>query len=242
MLSLTVVRFGLILVCGVAPVAFGQGICRDLDASRLKTGAFYYRTLVDGKDAGGSRIQVRKSSGSGDFVYSNVVSGAFSQNWESVASAQFAPRTAKLVFGVGDTALTAFELSYREGRVNGYAVDRKAQPPVRRTVDEGVAENTIDQRIDWAAVMSFPAYERDRECTFRVYDPGTGNSLVHVEVGSPERVEVPAGGFEGVRVTYRIEKNRGAEVYRLTMDRRSRFLVKEEFPNGAVTELVKIEP
>jgi hypothetical protein len=101
-------------------------------------------------------------------------------------------------------------------------------------VGDAVAENTIDQRIDWAAVMSFPIYEPDRECTFRVYDPNTGNSLVHVKVGRREQIQVPAGGFDGVLVTYRIDKNRGAEVYRLTMDRSSRFLVKEEFPNGAV--------
>jgi hypothetical protein len=75
-----------------------------------------------------------------------------------------------------------------------------------------------------------------------VYDPGTGNSLVHVKIGRTERVHVPAGTFEGVLVTYRIDKNRGSEVYRVTMDRRSRFLVKEAFPDGAITELVEIEP
>jgi hypothetical protein len=235
-------RCGLIMMCALTPMAFGQGVCRDLDASRLKIGAFHYRTLVEGRVAGRSRIQVRRSPDSGNFVFSNLVTGAFNQSWESVASPQFMPRTARLVLGEGNAARTAFELTYREGRVSGFAVSTRAQPPVRRTVDESLAESTVDQRIDWAAVMSFPVYEPDWECTFRVYDPGTGNSLVHVKIGRTERVHVPAGTFEGVLVTYRIDKNRGSEVYRVTMDRRSRFLVKEEFPDGAVTELVEIEP
>jgi hypothetical protein len=235
------VRVVLFIWFALGPAAFSQDLCRDLDAGRLQTGTFHYRTLVDGKDAGASRIEVRRSPASSDFVFSNQVTGAFTQSWQSVASSRFVPLTAKLVFGAGETAQTAFELAYREGRVKGYAVARKEQPPVRRAVDEAVAENTVDQRIDWAAVMSFLVYEPGRECTFHVYDPGTGNSMVHVTTGNAAAVQVPAGSFDGIAITYRIDKKGGVEVYRLTMDRRGRFLVKEEFPNGAITELVRIE-
>ena len=51
---------------------------------------------------------------------------------------------------------------------------------------------------------------------------------------------MPAGTFSGVRVIYRIEKAGGPEIYQvLTNAKGPRMMLKEEFPNGAVTELVE---
>jgi hypothetical protein len=229
-----------VLSCSVAP---GQHNGPELSAARLQTGSFRYRTLVGGKEAGQSQIQIRRSADTGNYVYSNLITGAFSQSWEAIASPSFMPISAKLTFGQGNESRPVFNLSYRDARVRGFAVQSDTHPPARRTVDEAVAIDTVDQRIDWAAVMSLKDYSPDQEYTFHVYDPGTGNSRVIVKIGATESTRVPAGTFETIRVVYRIEKNRGTEVYELLAHKQSpRFMVKEEFPNGAVTELVEARP
>jgi len=50
--------------------------------------------------------------------FSNLVIGSFSQSWEAVASPTFGPVSAKLSFGQGNAARTAFDLSYQGSRVN----------------------------------------------------------------------------------------------------------------------------
>jgi hypothetical protein len=230
---------GLLLLA--AQVA-GQAARPDLDAVRLRGGDFHYRTLVDGQEAGRSRIQIRKSD-SGDFVFMNRVEGAFSQSWESVASPTFEPILARLKMGRGRDARTVFELVYRGGRVTGFASSGKGPSVERRSVDDAVAEDTVDQRIDWAAVMAVKEYAADARFAFHVYDPGTGLSRVTARVVGFERVTVPAGTFSTARVAYTIEKSRGSETYEVFVHRElPRFLVKEIFPNGAVTELVVAEP
>jgi len=213
----------------------------DFDATRLQTGTFRYRTIVDGHDAGSSQIEVRAIGSSGQYRYSNLITGAFSQQWESIATARFEPVSATLVFGSGADITPMFELAYRNGRVTGFALMRQQSPPARRAVDDEVSADTVDQRIDWAAVMSLREYVADREAAFRVYDPESGHSHVSVSIGPTESTTVPAGTFETVRVTYRIDKNRGPETYVARVKRAiPRLLVQESFPNGSSTELVAI--
>ena len=219
-----------------AASVFGQGAPPGFDAERLRAGVFRYRTVVDGKEAGGSRIEIRRS-GSGDFVYTNVVEGAFSQSWEAVASRAFAPRSARLTRGAGKDARAVFELAYSGGRVKGFASSANGG---RRPVDDAVAADTVDQRIDWAAAMARKDLVPGSGFAFHVYDPGTGHSRVTARVVGLETVRVPAGTFEAVRVVYRIAKNRGTETYDALFRKEiPRLLVKETFPNGAVTELVE---
>jgi hypothetical protein len=230
--------FGLLLLG--AQVA-GQATRPDLDAARLQTGDFQYRTLVDGQEAGRSRIGIRKSD-SGDFMFMNSVEGAFRQSWESVASPAFEPMSARLKTGLGKDALTKFELVYRGGRVSGFASAGKGPPFERRSVDDAVADDTVDQRIDWAAVMAVKEYASDARFAFHVYDPGTGLSRVTARVVGFERVTVPAGTFSTARVAYTIEKSRGSETYEVFVHPElPRFLVKEIFPDGAVTELTSLQ-
>jgi len=215
----------------------------DFDAGRLKIGLFRYRTLVDGKEEGNSRIEVRKLA-SGDFVFTNVVEGRFSQSWEAIASRTFEPISARLTMGQGKDARDIFALTYRGRRVSGFAAAGRDRPQTeRRTVDETIGADTVDQRIDWAAVMAVVDYAPGDRFTFHVFDPGTGHSRVMARVIGPTTERVPAGSFETIRVEYRIEKNRGAEAYDAVILRSiPRVLVKETFPNGAVTELVGQEP
>ena len=228
------------IVCLGLAMAGGQVARCDFDATRLRTGSYSFRTLVDGKEVGRSRIQISKSADSGNYVFSNVVIGSFSQSWEAVVSPTFDPVSAKLTFGQGSAARTVFELAYQGSRVTGFIAPQK-EAFKKRKVDETVAGDTVDQRIDWAAVMAFKEYVEGQEFKFKVYDPSTGNSLVSVRIGKSEKTVVPAGSFETVRISYQIDKRSGAETYEVFVTKQApRFLVKEKFPNGSVTELVEL--
>ena len=219
----------------------GEQVARlDLDATRLQTGSFSFRTLVEGKEVGRSRIQIHRAADSGNYVFSNLVTGSFSQSWEAVATPRFAPVSAKLSFGQGSGARTAFELSYQGNRVTGFMASRK-EPSKRREIDENASDDTVDQRIDWAAVMALKEYVEGKEFQFHVYDPGTGNSVVSGRIGKSETTAVPAGSFETVRVSYRIDKRGRSETYEVFVTKQApRFLVKEKFPNGSAVELVEL--
>jgi hypothetical protein len=148
--------------------------------------------------------------------------------------------SAKLTFGQGSAARTVFELAYQGSRVTGFITPRK-EPSKRREVNETTSDDTVDQRVDWAAVMTLKEYVEGQEFKFKVYDPSTGNSLVSVRIGKSETTAVPAGSFETVRISYRIDKRSGAETYEVFVTKQApRFLVKEKFPNGSVTELAEL--
>jgi hypothetical protein len=229
---------------GIMSLAFavvsGQDARPDLDPGRLQTGSFSFRTLVDSAEVGRSWIQIRRSADSKNYVFSNLVTGSFSQSWEAVASPTFAPVSAKLTFGEGSAARTAFELSYHGNRVVGFVMPPK-EPSKRREVDETVTDDTVDQRIDCAAVMALKQYIEGQEFRFHVYDPATGNSLVSVRIRETGTTVVPAGSFETVRVSYQIDKRDRPETYETFVTKQPpRFLVKEKFPNGSASELVEL--
>jgi hypothetical protein len=212
-----------------------------LNARRLKTGRFLYRTLLNGRDAGNSDISICTLPDSGNFIYTNHVTGQFSQQWEAIATPTFVPISAKLTFGDGDSVRPAFELHYHDGRATGFAFARqRSEAPGKREVNAEVSPDTVDQRVDWAAAMSQDLVP-GHEFAFHVFDPGTGDSRVTGRIVGPETVHVPAGTFEAMRIVYRIEKAGGTELYQvLTAREGPRMLLKEEFPNGAVTELVDV--
>jgi hypothetical protein len=211
------------------------------NAVHLRTGRFVHRMLVNGKDAGDGAITIRRMPGPGNMVYASHVTGQFSQQWESIATQAFVPISAKLTFGEGANAHPAFELQYKDGRVTGFALAKQhSQTSGERKVDAPVLPDTVDQRIDWAAVMS-EDLAPGSEFEFHVFDPGTGNSRVTGHVVDVETVHVPLGTFEAVRIVYKIEKSSGTEVYQVLTNREGpRMLLKEEFPDGSVGELVEV--
>jgi hypothetical protein len=218
----------------------GKAVDPKPDARRLQTGRFLLRTFLNGKPAGYSDISIRQSAGSGRFTYTNRVTGQFSQQWEAVATETFEPIGAKLTFGEGDHMHPAFELKYRNGRVTGFRLAKRFDASSRVEVDAQVSSDAVDQRIDWAAAMSQDLVPGN-EFTFHVFDPSIGESRVTGRIAGPETVKVPAGAFEAMRIIYRIEKTGGSEVYQVLTKREGlRMLLKEEFPNGAVTELVEV--
>src|SRR5262249_50293454 len=142
-----------VALAGLAPASSESGRT-ELNANQLRTGRFQYRTLLQNKDAGTSEISIHEGSLRGTFIYSNHVTGQFSQQWEAIAASDFTPVSAKLSFGDGGTLRSVFELKYESDRVTGFVIPRHSDTAGKRNVDLKILPDTVDQRIDWAAAIS----------------------------------------------------------------------------------------
>jgi hypothetical protein len=212
----------------------------QVDARRLQTGEFIYRDSSKGKVLGESSISIRVDEQDSNYRFSARTIGYADQHWESVASPTLSPVSARLAFGKGPDQPTAFDLRYAKGKVTGFALNRHSsesgtQLPVNASIDS----NTVDQRIDWATVMAFDLRKGSR-FSFSVYDAATGSSEVHVRVSPRRRIDVPAGTFHVLAATYWVKKSTGAERYIVyATESLPRFMVREDFPDGTISELVK---
>jgi len=225
----------------VATAHFGS------NAGRLKIGTFAYRDLDHGSEVGKGTITIRKLVNperynfSNDSTFAADFSGFRSQRWEAVATLTFEPISAMLAFVRGSEIVPVFDLQYRSDRVTGFVVERKGTTPgTRHPVDASVPVNTVDQRIDWAAVLA-GNLESGERFDFNVYDPGTGVSRVTGRVGPLETVEVPAGTFRAYRIIYQMEKAGKTEHYQMLASQAfPHVMLREEFPNGVITELIQV--
>jgi hypothetical protein len=217
------------------------------NAGRLKTGIFTYRDLDHGNEVGRGAITIRKLTDSGRYAFSNDstfaadFSGFRSQRWEATATPTFEPISATLAFIRGSEIVPVLDLQYGSNRVTGFVVERKGPASgTKRPVDAPVPVNTVDQRIDWAAVLA-GNLETGQEFEFNVYDPSTGVSRVAGRVGPLEQVRVPAGSFRAYRIIYQMEKAGTTEHYQMLASQDlPRVMLREEFPNGVFTELIQI--
>jgi hypothetical protein len=209
------------------------------EAHRLQMGTFRYSDSSNGKVVGESTIRVQRSEQKHQYVFSNVVVGASDQRWKAVIAPNFSPISAELTFGGGGGQHKAFDLSYSRNYVSGVvgAYDRNGL--VYRRFREEIASDTVDQRIDWAAVMALKSYQELEAFSFHVYDPKAGNSQVVATVKGFETIHTRAGAFRVVRILYRTEKADGAQTFEVFVNEQvPRFLVKEVFPWGMTSELV----
>ena len=211
------------------------------DAHRLATGEFVYQSLENGRDVGRGRVTIRSLSGGERYDFRAEITGSAVQRWEAVATRTFEPLSATITFGP-DTVGSApsFTLEYHAGRVTGFVIPHSGPSRgIRRQIDTIVPAGIIDQRIDWASVMASDLAV-GRRFPLAVYDPQLGVSPVAVTVDSAERVHVAAGTFDVFRVTYRIAKATGTEQYVVLVTRSlPRVMVREEFPDGVVSDLVE---
>ena len=212
------------------------------DASRLRTGRFEYRIVRDGKQIATFTITVDKQS-DGNFRFT---AKGFNQEWESVATSSFQPISAALrIERPKKKESYSMSLTYGRGRVTGLAgtsadnMTNDAKLAEMKPVSAAVPTGTVDQRIDWAAMLA-SRLEVGQKLDFTVYDPATGVSKVAGEVSKAEQIRVPAGIFETIRAVYRIEKSKGTETYEVLASKEMpRFMVREDFSTGMSTELVK---
>jgi hypothetical protein len=213
------------------------------DAACLRPGRFVYRLMQEGKEVAKFALTIRRQA-DGSFRFTGEAAG-FDQRWESVATPAFEPIAAALQLQRAGGQRYSMRLAYHDGRVTGTATTVRAEnaektPVARdeRAISDPVPAGTVDQRIDWAAVLSS---RLESGLRFTVYDPESGTSQVGVEVGEAGQTAVPAGTYETVRAVYRIEKSHHTEAYEIQATQGSaRMMVRETFPNGIVSELVEI--
>jgi hypothetical protein len=142
----------------------------------------------------------------------------------------------------GDALRPVFEWKYDGLGVADFFASKNSAGQQKSAVKSDLLPDTVDQRIDWAAVISQVILVPGHSFAFHVFDPGTGLSHVNTRIAGRELVRVPAGTFQAIRIIYRIEKSSGSEIYQvLTNVAGPRMLLKEEFPNGAISELVSVQ-
>jgi Protein of unknown function (DUF3108) len=212
---------------------FGAGAEPSFEATRLRTGRFEYRMMKAGKEMAKFTVTVEKAA-DGNFRFAGEAVG-FNQKWESIATPVFQPVSATLRMQLRDGKMYSMTLKYADGYVTGS--EQKESSPANK-IDNHVPVRTVDQRIDWAAAMSTALVVGDK-FNFTVFDPATGISRVTGEVVGDERIIVPAGTFDTVRIIYQIEKSKGTERYELFATKAlPHMMVREDFPNGTSSELV----
>ena len=212
----------------------------QIDARRLQTGEFVYQDSAKGKVLGESTISIRVNGSDSNYHFSAQTTGYADQHWESVASPTLTPISARLTFGKRPEEPTAFQINYANEKVTGFALNRhSAEPRSQIPVNAAINSSTVDQRIDWATVMAFDLRKGTR-FSFNVYDPTTGSSEVRVRVSPRRGIDVPAGSFQVLAVTYWVKKSSGAERYIVyATESLPRIMVREDFPDGTISELVK---
>jgi hypothetical protein len=211
----------------------GAGAEHPFEAIRLRTGRFEYRMMKASQEIAKFTVTVEKAADE-NFRFAGEAVG-FNQKWESIATPVFQPVSATLRMQLRDGKMYSMTLKYADGYATGS--EQKESSPANK-IDNHVPLGTVDQRIDWAAAMSTGLVVGDK-FNFTVFDPATGISHVTGEVVGDERLIVPAGTFDTVRIIYQIEKSKGTERYEVFATKAlPRMMVREDFPNGTSIELV----
>jgi hypothetical protein len=220
----------------VQPLLFSL-LLAQFDGSLLKTGRFHYDVRSGDKEVATGVLYLENRSES--LFFTGTFTASACQHWESIASPGFVPRSASLRFCKDGPDRPVFELNYaKDGRRVRGARYVKSQ---KMGVDAEIPERTVDQRIDWAAVMALPL-KPGYSFTFNVYDPGTGLSPLLGRVDGEQTITTPAGKFKVYQLTYQMNKPGNEEHYQswITVDT-PRVLVRIKFPDGAVSTLTKYE-
>lgn len=204
------------------------------DASLLKEGKFIYRTTRQGESLGETVIEIRRA---GDHYRLAMTAPLIAQAWRATVKPSFAPITAQLSMAHGESPYS-MSLRYEGTRIRGQERKGDIMNPVKAR-STGLV---IDQRVDWASVMAVDA-PAGSAMTLSVYDPGTGFSQMLGKVGGTEVVKGAWGESTAVRLDYSICKGDHVENYTVYATQEfPRYMLREDMPNGLVSELLRIEP
>lgn len=215
------------------PIA-GADLHPTFDATLLKEGRFIYHTTLKGESLGETAIEVRRDGAR--FVIS-MNAPMVAQAWKATVEQSFAPLSASLKMK-GRKGAYAMELDYTGAKITG---EEREGGGTRRVsaLAEGVV---IDQRVDWAAVMASSAPEGS-SIALRVFDPSTGSSEMVGKIGGSQSMRGAWGNLEAIRLDYTICKRKHVEAYTVYATRETpRYMLREDMPNGLVSELIRIEP
>jgi hypothetical protein len=235
-------RVSRVLSLAIVPGSIAAGLLLGVsvenlcDAGRLRIGRFEYRMPKAGIETAKFTVTVERLQ-SGNFRFTGEASG-FNQKWESTATPLFQPVSAMLRMQRRDGKMYSMNLKYDDGRVTGL---QEKESSTADRIDDHVPPGTVDQRIDWAAAIA-RRLEIGDKLAFTVYDPAAGVSRVMGEVARAERIQVPNGTYDTMRVIYQIEKSKGAERYEVLASKTEpRVMIREDFPDGTTSELIGIK-
>ena len=236
-------RYWLSLVL-LTVTAAALGDTPSFDAARLRTGTFTYRDTVGSKPGNLSTSTItRLVDGSYRFTADFP---AFDQSWETVATGSMSPVATTLKMRTREGRHYVMTLKYAGSKVSGEAVTSPSADERLPGQDLAVAgetgPGTVDQRIDWATVMTTDK-KPGESFEFKVYDAKTGSSRVHCEVSDAGMMASPEGKVRAIRLTYTVYKSSGTEVYAVyTSAALPRIMLREDLPGSLVTTLVKVAP
>jgi hypothetical protein len=206
------------------PSIAGADTHPTFDASQLKEGRFIYRTTLKGEPLGETILEIRHV---GSRFQITMNAAEIAQSWKAIVEKSFAPVSASLAMR-GKKGAYEMNVRYAGEKITGEERDAGVARPVSAKAS-GVV---IDQRVDWASMMA-AKLPPDGPITMRVFDPSTGFSdmLGHV------------GGTQPLRLDYSICKRGHLEEYTVyATSETPRYMLKEEMPNGLLSELIRIEP
>ncbi|MGJ5814639.1 hypothetical protein [Paludibaculum fermentans] len=219
----------LLLLCPLAAQTF--------DAARVQPGVFDYTITDQQKEVARLSLKIARTD-AGRYEFSADATAAVCQRWESTATASLEPIAALLRFCKDGPDRPIFQLDYAGRHVSGTRYTGVPPTQQKHAVDANVPDLTVDQRIDWAAVMALDLKPGLR-FGFNVYDPVTGVSRLTGQVDSVQPVTVPAGQFTTYRLLYQMNKQGRVEPYESLVSRDApRVLLKIRFPNGSWSDLV----
>ena len=204
------------------------------DATLLKEGRFIYHTTLKGESLGETAIEIRRA---GAHVVISMSAPKISQAWKASVASSFAPLSASLEMR-GRKGPYSMELKYAGSSVTG----EEREDGVTRSVNASVEGVVLDQRVDWAAMMASTA-PANGSIVVRVFDPSTGLSQMLGRIGGTQPIRGSWGEAAALRLDYTICKRDHLEEYTVYATRETpRYMLREDMPNGLVSELVRIEP
>jgi hypothetical protein len=206
----------------------------SFDASLLKEGRFVYRTTLKGEFLGETALEVRRSGTTYRITMSAPKVG---QSWEAVVDRSFTPLSAQLAMRTR-TGPYEMNLKYAGAHVTGEERRGGTVTPVKAQLD-GVV---LDQRVDWASVMALTA-PRQGTLALHVFDPSSGASQMLGRIGAEQPLAGSWGDATALRLDYTICKREHVEEYTVYATRETpRYMLREDMPNGLVSELIRVEP
>lgn len=241
---MTTIRWMTILLLGVAALAAAADPVTRFDATRLRTGSFTYRDSVDGKPGSLSTSTIsllpdRHYRFTADFP-------AFDQSWSTVATRAMGPVETTLKMRTRGGRHYVMTLKYTGLHVSGEAVTSASVdqrlPGVHQSVSGDISADTVDQRIDWATVMTTDK-QPGESFEFKVYDAKTASSRASCAVSDAGMMDTPLGAVHAIKLRYTVYKASGTEVYTVyTSEAFPRAMLREDLPGGLVTTLVGVGP
>ena len=216
----------------------------QFDAARLRTGSFTYRDSVDGKQGSLSTTTIRQLP-DGSYRFSADFP-AFDQSWSTVATRAMEPKETLLKMRTRDGRRYEMTLRYAGLKVSGEAVTGASSderfPGQDQAVTGEITPDTVDQRIDWATVMTAD-WKPGESFEFQVYDAKTASSRVHCEVSDAGMMDTALGNVHALKLQYTVYKASGTEVYTVYANADApRMMLREDLPGKLVTTLVAAKP